>query len=141
MFLNRTSVTAPLAMRASVEHVHALSEHVLIVSVNTLTVPRVPPSERISVDDLGYTDDGITHIEARFGYMETPDVPSALALVDPRSASSRSTSTAPRTSSPPSSSGAGPDASFPGGRSASSSRRRTSPPTPPTTSGCHATGP
>jgi KUP system potassium uptake protein len=83
VFLNRTSVTAPLAMRASVEHVHALSEHVLIVSVNTLTVPRVPPSERISVDDLGYTDDGITHIEARFGYMETPDVPSALALVDP----------------------------------------------------------
>ncbi|MGQ0778771.1 MAG: hypothetical protein ACT4NY_30890 [Pseudonocardiales bacterium] len=26
----------------------------------------------------GYADDGITHLTARFGYMETPDVPGAL---------------------------------------------------------------
>jgi hypothetical protein len=28
-------------------------------------------------------DDGITHVTARFGYMETPDVPGALRALDP----------------------------------------------------------
>ena len=40
VFLNRTKVTAPLAMRASVEHLHALSEHVVILSIETRPVPR-----------------------------------------------------------------------------------------------------
>lgn len=31
----------------------------------------------------GYADDGITHVTARFGYMETPDVPGALRALDP----------------------------------------------------------
>ena len=33
--------------------------------------------------ELGYVDDGIVYVSARFGYMETPDVPAALALLDP----------------------------------------------------------
>lgn len=37
----------------------------------------------MTVDSLGYADDGIIHVTARFGYMETPDVPSALATLDP----------------------------------------------------------
>jgi KUP system potassium uptake protein len=82
VFLNRTKMTAPLAMRAAVEHLHALSEHVVILSIETLPVPRVPLRDRISIDDLGYADDGITHVEARSGYMETPNVPEALAQVD-----------------------------------------------------------
>jgi KUP system potassium uptake protein len=41
-------------------------------------VPHVDPSQRLSVDDLGYRDDGITHVTARFGYMEKPDVPLAI---------------------------------------------------------------
>jgi KUP system potassium uptake protein len=32
------------------------------------------------IDDLGYSDDGISHLDARFGYMDQPDVPSALRL-------------------------------------------------------------
>ena len=39
VFLNRTKVTAPLAMRASVEHLHALNEHVVILSIETLAGP------------------------------------------------------------------------------------------------------
>ena len=41
VFLNRTKVTTPLAMRASVEHLHALHEHVVILSIETLPVPHV----------------------------------------------------------------------------------------------------
>jgi KUP system potassium uptake protein len=34
------------------------------------------------IDDLGYTDDGITHASARFGYMDRPDVPEVLRLIE-----------------------------------------------------------
>ena len=47
VFLNRTKVTAPLAMRATVEHLHALSEHVVILSIETLPVPHVPLADRL----------------------------------------------------------------------------------------------
>ncbi|MEU6782904.1 potassium transporter Kup [Nonomuraea angiospora] len=83
VFLNRGKKTAPLAMRANVEHNHVRHDHVLIMSIETEPVPRVPADRRIVVDDLGYADDGIFHVTARFGYMETPDVLGALALLDP----------------------------------------------------------
>jgi KUP system potassium uptake protein len=83
VFLNRDKQTAPLAMRANVEHNHVRHEHVVIMSIDTEPVPRVPVNQRVVVDDLGYADDGITHVSARFGYMETPNVPGALAMLDP----------------------------------------------------------
>ncbi|MGW3193723.1 potassium transporter Kup [Streptomyces sp. NPDC001118] len=83
VFLNRGKQTAPLAMRANVEHNHVRHDQVVILSLKTEPVPRVPAGRRITVDDLGYTDDGIIHVTARFGYMETPDVPSTLAMLTP----------------------------------------------------------
>ncbi len=82
VFLNRNKITAPLAMRASVEHVHALNENVVILSIETLTVPHVPPADRLVIDDLGYTDDKITHASARFGYMDQPNVPAVLRQLE-----------------------------------------------------------
>jgi KUP system potassium uptake protein len=78
VFLNRSVDTAPLAMRATVDHLHALSENVVILSIETEPVPYVPPGMRLSVDDLGYGDDGIMHANARFGYMDEPNVPNVL---------------------------------------------------------------
>ncbi|GAA3001004.1 potassium transporter Kup [Actinokineospora diospyrosa] len=89
VFLNRGKETTPLAMRANVDHNHVRHEHVVIMSIETDPVPRVPADQRIVVDDLGYGDDGITHVTARFGYMETPDVPAALARLDPTTTESR----------------------------------------------------
>ena len=83
VFLNRGSKTAPLALRANVEHNHVLHEQVVIVTIDTLPIPRANDSERIEVDPLGHTGDGIIHVTARFGYMETPDVRHALRLVEP----------------------------------------------------------
>ncbi|WP_208025712.1 potassium transporter Kup [Amycolatopsis acidicola] len=83
VFLNRGKETAPLALRANVEHNHVRHEHVVILSIDTEPVPRIADGERTVVDELGYADDGITHVSARFGYMETPDVPGALRLLDP----------------------------------------------------------
>ena len=81
VFLNRGKETAPLAMRANVEHNHILHRHVVILSVETQPVPHVPVGERLVLDDLGYTDDGITHVSARFGYMDDPNVPEVLRLL------------------------------------------------------------
>lgn len=83
IFLNRGKQTTPLAMRANVEHNHVLHEQVVILALDTLPVPRVPDSERIDVDALGYARDGIIHVTAHFGYMETPNVPAALRLLEP----------------------------------------------------------
>jgi KUP system potassium uptake protein len=82
VFLNRNGLTAPLAMRAIVEHLHTLHAHVVILSIETLPVPHVPLSDRLGLDDLGYRDDGITHVGARFGYMDKSDVPEVLRLVE-----------------------------------------------------------
>ncbi|WP_099037817.1 potassium transporter Kup [Mycobacterium neglectum] len=81
IYLNRGRETAPLAMRAIVEHNHVLAEHVIILTVETENVPRLPDSERMTHDDLGYASDGIIHVAARFGYMERPNIPRALALL------------------------------------------------------------
>src|SRR5262249_5059447 len=83
IFLNRGKETAPLAMRANVEHNRVLHEQVVIMAIDTLPVPRVVDSERTEVDALGYARDGIIHLTAHFGYMETPNIPDTLRLLDP----------------------------------------------------------
>jgi KUP system potassium uptake protein len=81
VFLNRGKDTAPLALRANVEHNHVLHKHVLILTVETKTAPHVPAAERITVDDLGYKDDRITHVAACFGYMDPQNIPALLPLI------------------------------------------------------------
>jgi KUP system potassium uptake protein len=81
IFLNRGKDTAPLALRANVEHNEVLHDHVLILTVQTLPVPHVAVADRIEIDDLGYRDDRIYHVTARFGYMDTPSIPPLLPLI------------------------------------------------------------
>jgi len=78
IFLDANPETTPLALRANFEHNCVLHESVVIVSVQTLNVPHVEDAERVTVDDLGYRDDGITHVTARFGFQDDLDVPAAL---------------------------------------------------------------
>jgi KUP system potassium uptake protein len=80
VFLNRDKSTTPLAMRTYVERIRVLHEHVVILSIETAPVPHVPADRRVTIDDLGHADDGISRVSASFGYMEEPNVPSALRL-------------------------------------------------------------
>ena len=80
VFLNANPETAPLALRANVEHNHVLHEGVVIVSVEVLTVPTVAEEDRVQVDDLGFRDDGIFHVHVRHGFQDEIDVPAALDL-------------------------------------------------------------
>jgi KUP system potassium uptake protein len=81
VFLNRGKETAPLALRANVEHNHILHEHVLIVSMEMKPTPHVPDTERLELDDLGYAEDQIVYVTARFGYMDQLNVPGLVPLI------------------------------------------------------------
>jgi KUP system potassium uptake protein len=83
VFLNRGKQTAPLAMRANVEHNRVLHEHVVVMSIDTVPVPRLSDDERTTIDELGYRKDGIIYVSACYGYMERPNIPHALTLLDP----------------------------------------------------------
>jgi KUP system potassium uptake protein len=81
VFLNANPETTPLAMRGIVEHLHSLPESVVIISLHTTNVPHVPPGERLEIDDLGYRDDGIVQITARFGFQDATSVPEIVRMV------------------------------------------------------------
>ncbi len=81
VFLNRGKATAPLAMRANVEHNEILHEHVVILSVETMPAPHVPAEERLRIDDLGYEGDRIIHVTACFGYMDKTNVPDLMRQI------------------------------------------------------------
>jgi KUP system potassium uptake protein len=81
IFLNRGKETAPLALRANVKHNQILHQTVIILAIETVPVPHLPAAERITADDLGYKDDRIIHVTARFGYMDQPNVPGLLPLI------------------------------------------------------------
>jgi KUP system potassium uptake protein len=78
VFLNANKETTPLALRANVEHNHTLHHCVVIVSIETMKVPHVPETERLEIDELGYRDDGITHVVGHFGFQDPTDVPALL---------------------------------------------------------------
>ena len=81
VFLNRGKATAPLALRANVEHNRVRHEYVIILTIETTPVPHVPAAQRLTIDPLGHRDDRITHVTARFGYMDQVNVPALLPLI------------------------------------------------------------
>jgi KUP system potassium uptake protein len=82
VFLNPGKETTPLAMRANVEHNRILHEDNVILSLETVKVPHVAPGSRLSVDELGYRDDGIAHVTARIGFQDDPNVPELIRQAD-----------------------------------------------------------
>jgi KUP system potassium uptake protein len=91
VFLSQNLQTTPLALRANVERNHVLHDHVILVSVQFERVPHVTDNERVvpgpkilysgaTGDPLGASAERITSVTLRFGYLDEPDVPSALRL-------------------------------------------------------------
>ena len=68
----------PLALRANLEHNHTVHETVVVISLEPLNVPHVRTDKRFKVDDLGYEDDGICHVTARYGFQDDIDIPGML---------------------------------------------------------------
>ncbi|SHG54607.1 KUP system potassium uptake protein [Jatrophihabitans endophyticus] len=78
VFPHPTKETTPLALRQNVEFNQVLHDTVILVSVRSENVPYISPDERITVDPLVHQDDGITHIDVRFGFQDDQDIPEML---------------------------------------------------------------
>ncbi|MBV9603858.1 MAG: potassium transporter Kup [Solirubrobacterales bacterium] len=80
IFLNPGKETTPLALRAEVEHAHAMHEKVVIVSVETVSVPHVDSEDRFYCELLGRGLFKVIHLTVRCGYRDRQNIPQALAL-------------------------------------------------------------
>jgi KUP system potassium uptake protein len=61
----------------SLKHYKVLHEQNVILTIETADMPRVDPAERVRIEAVG---DTFSRVALRFGFMETPNVPKALAI-------------------------------------------------------------
>ena len=80
VFLCRDKHITPLALRAEVEHTNTLPQRVVIVSVDTISIPHVETFDRCAVEVIGHGLFKVVHLTARFGYHDELNIPEALAL-------------------------------------------------------------
>jgi len=78
IFLNPGGDTTPLALRAQVEHTNTLHQKVLIVSVDTVSIPHVDDHDRFAVEKLGPRGYNIRHVTIRNGYHDELNIPGSL---------------------------------------------------------------
>ena len=78
VFFSAYAENTPLALRANLEHNQTVHETVVVVSIEPLNVPHVQAVKRLKYDDLGYEDDGICHVTARYGFQDDIDIPGIL---------------------------------------------------------------
>jgi KUP system potassium uptake protein len=75
IFMTPSNEFMPPALLHNLKHNKVLHERNVLLSVETLSVPRAEEGERVAFTDLGH---GFSRLNLRFGYMEDPNVPKAL---------------------------------------------------------------
>ena len=79
VYMFKDEGAAPPALMSNLRHNRVMHSVVLLVSVHTADTPRVDEASRSTVTDLG---SGIELVRLNYGFMEDPDIPSALAALD-----------------------------------------------------------
>jgi KUP system potassium uptake protein len=77
VFLTSDPTSAPTALMHSLKHYKVLHEKNVILTVETADTPHVRPEERVQIEQIS---DSFSCVTLNFGYMETPNVPKALAI-------------------------------------------------------------
>lgn len=77
VFLSPRLDIVPGALLHSLKHYHVLHERVVICAITVADTPHVPEARRVAVEKLGK---GFFAVRISYGFIETPDVPAALAL-------------------------------------------------------------
>jgi KUP system potassium uptake protein len=75
VFMTSSNEAVPVVLLHHLKHNKVLHEQVLLMSMKTEEVPEVLPEERMSLEKLKH---GFYRVTARYGFMETPDVPEIL---------------------------------------------------------------
>jgi len=77
VFLTSDPSSAPTALLHSLKHYKVLHEKNVILTIETAPTPRIDPGERVRLEQISATFSKVT---LRFGFMESPNVPKALAI-------------------------------------------------------------
>jgi KUP system potassium uptake protein len=77
VFLTSDPTSAPTALMHSLKHYKVLHEKNVILTVETADTPTVKPEDRVQIEQIG---ESFSLVTLTFGYMETPNVPKALAI-------------------------------------------------------------
>ena len=80
VFMQTDPVFAPSALMHNLKHNRVLHDILVFISVETTDDPRGDAENRVTVKRLPL---GAWQVEAKFGYMEQPDVPAALRACEP----------------------------------------------------------
>jgi KUP system potassium uptake protein len=77
VFLTSDPEFAPTALMHSLKHYKVLHENNVVLTIETADTPRVARAERVRIEPVGHT---FSRVVLRFGFMESPNVPKALAI-------------------------------------------------------------
>jgi KUP system potassium uptake protein len=77
VFLTSQPTFAPTALLHNLKHNKVLHEHNVVLTIVTTDTPRVPEDERVTMSSVS---PHFSQVALRFGYMEQPNVPKALAI-------------------------------------------------------------
>ena len=81
VFLTSESRDAPLVLLHHLKHNKVLHQHVVLLSIISSNVPEIPITERVEVTTFPHN---FARIKAKYGFMQTPNVPEILALATER---------------------------------------------------------
>ncbi|HVY57423.1 MAG TPA: potassium transporter Kup [Xanthobacteraceae bacterium] len=77
VFLTSDPDFAPTALLHNLKHNKVLHEHNVILTIVTADTPRVTDEERVRMTEISPL---FSRVQLKFGFMETPNVPKALAI-------------------------------------------------------------
>ena len=77
VFLSADPTSAPTALLHSIKHYKVLHETNVVLTIQVENVPHVPDADRVSIEPIS---DRFARVLLRFGFMDSPNVPKALAI-------------------------------------------------------------
>ena len=90
VFLTSESKDAPLVLLHHLKHNKVLHENVVLLSIVSAQVPEVPITDRVEVTAFPHN---FGRIKAKYGFMQTPNVPEILSLAAERGIVAKPTET------------------------------------------------
>jgi KUP system potassium uptake protein len=75
VFMTSNADGVPVVLLHHLKHNKVLHEQVVLMSIKTEEIPEILSEERLTLEKL---DHGFFRVAARYGFMETPDVPEIL---------------------------------------------------------------
>ena len=77
VYMSARNLSMPHALQVNYEHNQVLHQRIVLLTISTADIPTIPDCERIAIDQM---DQGFFCVTARYGFMETPNVPQILSL-------------------------------------------------------------